>query len=74
MKNVTIAIDERLLERARDYARRHNTSLNALIRSLLERTTLPPSPDALGECFRQMDRAGGDSKGVRWRREELHRG
>lgn len=74
MKNVTIALDERLLEQAREYARRHDTSLNALIRSLLERTALPPSPGALEECFRRMDKAEGDSKGARWHREELYRG
>ena len=74
MKNVTIALDERLLEEARQYAQRHNTSLNALIRSLLERTARPPSPGVLDECFRQMDRAGGSSKGARWRRQDLHRG
>ena len=73
MKNVTISLDERLLEHARQYARRHNTTLNALIRSLLQRTAQPPSPTALEECFAQMDRAAGDSGGRRWRREELYR-
>ena len=36
MKNVTLAIDETLLERARGLAERRKTSLNAMIRSLLE--------------------------------------
>lgn len=36
MKNVTLAIDEGLLERARDLAERRKTSLNAMIRALLE--------------------------------------
>ncbi|MBB3997508.1 hypothetical protein [Aureimonas pseudogalii] len=35
MKNVTLAIDETLLERARALAERRQTSLNALMRSLL---------------------------------------
>jgi hypothetical protein len=35
MKNVTLAIDEQLLERARTLADSRKTSLNALIRSLL---------------------------------------
>ncbi len=35
MKNVTLAIDEQLIERARALAERRKTSLNALIRSLL---------------------------------------
>jgi hypothetical protein len=35
MKNVTLAIDELLLEQARHLAEKRKTSLNALIRSLL---------------------------------------
>ena len=35
MKNVTLAIDEKLLERARGLAEKRGTSLNAMIRSLL---------------------------------------
>lgn len=35
MKNVTLAIDETLLGRARELAERRKTSLNAMIRSLL---------------------------------------
>lgn len=36
MKNVTLAIDETLLERARGLAERRKTTLNAMIRSLVE--------------------------------------
>ena len=35
MKNVTLAIDEKLLEQARGLAEKRRTSLNALIRGLL---------------------------------------
>lgn len=35
MKNVTLAIDETLLERARSLAERRKTTLNAMVRSLL---------------------------------------
>ena len=36
MKNVTLAIDEKLLESARALAERRKTTLNAMVRSLLE--------------------------------------
>jgi len=36
MKNITLAIDETLLEKARQLAERRKTSLNAIVRSLLE--------------------------------------
>jgi hypothetical protein len=35
MKNITLAIDEDLLERSRAYAERRGTTLNALVRSEL---------------------------------------
>ncbi|MEX6508317.1 hypothetical protein [Jiella sp. M17.18] len=35
MKNVTLAMDETLLERARALAERRHTTLNAMVRSLL---------------------------------------
>ncbi|WP_133170099.1 hypothetical protein [Kumtagia ephedrae] len=36
MKNVTLAIDETLLEQARSLAEKRKTTLNAMVRSLLE--------------------------------------
>ena len=72
MPNVTISMNEELLNAGREYAKRHNISLNALIRKLLERTVKRSSKDWLDECFQKMDRASGDSKGVKWQREELY--
>ena len=72
MPNITISMNEELLSEGREYAKRHNISLNALIRKLLERTVKRSSKDWLDECFQKMDRASGDSKGVKWQREELY--
>jgi hypothetical protein len=72
MPNITISIDEKLLKSGREYAGRHKTSVNALIRSLLEQTVKSDSAQWLDECFALMDRAGGRSKGKRWRREDLY--
>ena len=36
MKNITLAIDEKLLEEVRIYAARQQTSVNALVRAHLE--------------------------------------
>lgn len=72
MKNITISIDEEVLEAGRQYAKRHNTSLNALIRRLLAQTVLPSSHDWVDECFAWMDQSGADSGGRRWAREDLY--
>jgi hypothetical protein len=70
--NITISLDEELLKSGRDYAQKHQTSMNALIRKLLEQTVRFQSDDWFEECFQLMDRAGGNSEGPKWNREELY--
>ena len=72
MKNITISIDEEVLEAGRKYAKMHNTSLNALIRRLLKQTVVKQSSGWLDECFELMDKQKANSEGKRWKREELY--
>ncbi|MDD2456626.1 MAG: DUF6364 family protein [Kiritimatiellae bacterium] len=73
MKNLTLAVDERLIDEGRKYAQEHHTSLNALIRDLLERVVREPRSDWSAECVREMEAAHGRSKGKKWQREALYR-
>jgi hypothetical protein len=72
MPNITISIDEKLLKFGRQYAEKHHTSVNALIRNLLEQTVKTDSIQWLDECFALMDRANAHSRGKRWKREDLY--
>ena len=72
MPNVTIALNERLLHASREYAQRHGTSLNALIRELLEKRVEPSSPHSLQPFFDAVDKAHGDSRGWKWNRDEIY--
>lgn len=72
MPNITISLDEELLKSGRRYAEMHQTSMNALIRKLLEQTVRSQSEAWLEECFRLMDQAGGNSNGQKWSRKELY--
>ena len=72
MKNITISIDEDILEAGRNYAQKHNMSLNSLIRKLLSQTVMNTSQNWLDDCFQLMDRADAHSGGKKWRREELY--
>ena len=72
MPNITISMDEDLLKSGRRYAQKQNTSVNALIRKLLEQTVNPQYEEWMDECFSAMDRAGTDSKGKTWKREDLY--
>ncbi len=71
--NVTLSIDDRLVARARELAARQGTSLNQMIRRLLEEATAASSPEVLlAELEELWEGEKGDSKGRPWRREELH--
>lgn len=72
MKNITLSIDEETLDAGREYAQRHQTTLNALVRELLMKTVLSDRKAAVGEMFRLMDAHPGNSQGRRWTREELY--
>lgn len=73
MKNITLALDEETIKSGRAYARRHNLTLNSLVRKLLKQVVGSGSKQWVGECFNLMDSARADSKGARWRREDLYR-
>jgi hypothetical protein len=72
MKNITLSLDDELLEAGRQYADRHNTTLNALVRELLAKTVLADRQGAINEMFRLMDANPGNSRGRRWKREDLY--
>ena len=72
MKNITLALDEETLEAGRAYARRHQTTLNALVRELLMKSVVADRQAAVREMFRLMDAHPGHSQGQRWTRDELY--
>lgn len=73
MRNITLSIDDDLLEKGRDYARSHNISLNVLVRRLLEQAVVRKDSRWLDEMFELMDKVNVSSKGKRWTRDELYR-
>ena len=73
MPNVTISLNDELLAASREYAQRHATSLNALIREVLEKIVTSSRENWAKELFDLMDESPGDSKGWKWNREEIQR-
>jgi hypothetical protein len=71
--NVTLSLDDRLLERARRLAARRGVSLNQMIRDYLSDVTGELSPDeVVAELDALWAESRGDSRGWRFNREELH--
>lgn len=73
MKNITLSIDEDVLQEARKYAQLHHVSLNTLVRQLLEKTVLQQQSAWLEDVFMLMDKANAASDGDTWTRESLYR-
>jgi len=73
MKNITLSIDEETLNTGRQYARRHNLSLNSLVRRLLKQSVMKSSALWITESFQIMDKAKASSQGRKWKREDLYR-
>jgi predicted transcriptional regulator len=74
MANLTVAIDDALLQRAREAAVRENTSVNALVRDFLSRYVDARSQrlQAL-ERFESVAAASGSRSQEPWNSESLHR-
>ena len=72
MANVTLSIKEDLLKESRQYAQKHNTSLNALIRDMLSKIVRKKNKGWPEEFFALADRYKGNSKGKKWSREDLY--
>lgn len=71
--NVTLSLDDRLLDRARKLAARRGLSLNQMIRGYLSEATGEPSSEELvAELESVWAESRGDSRGWRFNREELH--
>jgi len=73
MKNITLSIDENVLQAGREYARKHNTSFNSLVRKLVAQTVVTEKDHWLYDTFSLMDTLNVTSSDEKWTREELYR-
>lgn len=73
MKNITLSIDEDILQAGREYARNHNISFNVLVRKLVEQTVVTKKDYWLNDTFSLMDKLHVTSGDEKWSREELYR-
>ena len=71
--NITLAIDEQLVKRARKIAQAQGKTLNQYVREQLERLTARDDADAwVAEFERLSGESKGHSRGWRFNRDELH--
>ena len=71
MANVTLAIEDKLLEKSRQYASQRGTSLNALLREMLANLTNENGAE-IDEMINRLRNSRGHSGGVKIDRESLY--
>lgn len=69
--NVTLSVDEQLLERARNRAEALGKSLNQLIRDYLQTLAGVDDPERSIAEFKRLS-GTGNSRGWRFNRDEIH--
>jgi len=71
--NVTLSIDDEIIQRARRRAEILGTSVNQLVREYLEQLAGKSDPNEDAAEFERLSRlARGNSRGWKFNREELH--
>ncbi len=69
--NVTLSIDDQLVERARKKANALGKSLNQMIRDYLQKVAGGDDPEKSIEEFKRLS-GQGHSRGWRFNRDEIH--
>lgn len=73
MKNITLAVDERVVREARQAAQAMGKSLNQLVREYLESLARQTDRDRwAAELEALSEQGGGHSGGWRFDRDEIH--
>jgi hypothetical protein len=73
--NLTLSVDEQVVERAREVARRQGYSLNALVRQFIEGLAGKRTGEELAKDLRKhWSTSAGHSGGKRIRRDDAYRG
>ena len=73
--NITLAADAGTVERTREYARQHGTSVNRLVRDYLQSLTAREDRDRVADEFirNATEYAGHSPEGFRFNRDEAQR-
>ena len=74
MKNITLSIPEDLLKKSREYAERHGTSLNELVRILLKQVVSPPEKNPVQQLIQQIENGqlAVNTKDWKWNRSDVY--
>jgi hypothetical protein len=72
--NITLAADKELIERSRQYAQKHNTSLNSLVRAYLKSLAVEDDLDRSASEFAHLAEkfSGRSPSGYSFERKQVY--
>ncbi len=72
--NITLSADKNLIERARKYAKKHNTSLNNLVRDYLQKIVGSSDINSIADEFENnaINYSGMSDPDYKFNREEIY--
>jgi hypothetical protein len=72
--NLTLSVDDEIVQKARRRAEQLGTSVNQLVREYLEQLAGRPEPTRDAQEFERLSRLSqGNSRGWKFNREEAHK-
>ena len=72
MKNITLSLPDDLLDLSREYAQRHGTSLNELVRNLLRQQVFVQKGNPFERFIRHTEQHSISTKSIKWNRTDLY--
>jgi len=72
MKNVTLSLSEELLVKSREYAQRHGTTLNQMIRDLLKRNVEKQRGSVAQSIVAHAKATEVSGKNYKWNRSDAY--
>lgn len=72
MKNVTLSLSEELLIKSREYAQKHGTTLNQMIRDLLKRNVEKEQSSIAESIVAHAKATAVSGKGYKWNRNDAY--
>lgn len=74
MKNITLSVEDEIIDQAQSYAQQHHTTLNQLIRDFLKKTVMPSSDEKTGidRIFELFDQHPSKLENYKFNREEIY--
>jgi hypothetical protein len=74
MKNITLSADEDTLAKARNYAQKHNTTLNQMVRDYIQEIVIKSERESFIDELLKLteEHAGYPEPGWKFNREELY--